>query len=124
MCVDTNGDGGAASASDRGFLVNQDGVPLQMVGSGGTMINDETPGLGFTAEARIGGSAWCAEFRINESLLGGWNHATRFSFSLKQATWPATANKNDPATWSTAWLRTELPAQANHAPYRMPVPIS
>ena len=58
--------------NDIGFFVDQDGIPSQEVGTGSGMAVTLSPRAGFTAEISRGSNSWSAEFRIADSLVGGW----------------------------------------------------
>ncbi|MBI3871357.1 MAG: hypothetical protein HY299_22725 [Verrucomicrobia bacterium] len=109
-------------ADDLGFFVDEDGVPSQAAGNGSDMPFTLSPRSGFTAVINRGRAGWSAEFRIADTLVGGWNHAARLMFSHETApaqnangNWPDGAVKNQPLTWSTAYFGT-LPPSANRRP--------
>jgi hypothetical protein len=133
LYIDVNGSGDAAvQASDLAFYVDEDGVPAQYEGNGTQMVLQANPGSGFKAVISRGQGGWNAEFRVADSLLGGWNHAARIGLFDQSATtifvfgipidtpnfawWPESINVNNPSTWAPAWFGSALPAPANLAP--------
>ena len=63
-----------------------------------------------------GESAWCAEFCIPDSLLGGWNQTVPVLLSASGKTFPDSAIDTDPSTWPEVGLRDFLPIQPNSTP--------
>jgi hypothetical protein len=115
--VDVNGDATPLGApGDVGFFVNHNGIPYQEVGTGDGMMVTQTPQLGFTAVISRGHSSWSAEFRIAESLLGGWNHLVGLMLDHDGPHWPPPATDNAPETWAETWLGATVPTPGNRAP--------
>ncbi len=99
-----------AQSSDRGFFVDEDGFPSQTVGNGATMPVTTAPAPGFSAFVQhLADDRWSAELRIEESLVGGWNHAAgimlhhdALTHDDEAADWPAGADYRKPASWTAA----------------------
>ncbi len=114
-----------AQPGDRGFFVNENGNSWQLVGDGTSLVPPATPDDGFKAVVSRGDGGWSAEFRIAESLLGGWNHSMAINLQLDGAAcidlifgqicfptsqaWPPSSTGDNPATWSGAYLGTPPP---------------
>jgi hypothetical protein len=133
LYIDVNGSGDSAvQSTDLAFYVDEGGVPAQYEGNGTEMVPRASPSTGFKAVVSRGQSGWNAEFRIADSLLGGWDHAARIglfdSYSIlhfiggfpietpRSAWWPSSMGVNDPSTWAPAWFGSAPPAPANLAP--------
>lgn len=115
--VDIDGDGSVfPSNNDRGFFVRESGEPFQEKGARQTMDVTLLPETDAEAIAAHGEEAWCAEIRIGESLLGGWDHAVRMMIDAGGNVWPTNANPHSPATWGLVWLGAILPAESNRPP--------
>ena len=121
----TGGAEDAPSARDLGFVVDESGVPSQLLGDGTTISKSLSPAAGFNAAVFQGNNSWSAEFSIAESLLGGWNHAAALMLSLQApggGIWPSAAGTNAPGTWAAASLgvvsvpQTQLPVAIVSAP--------
>lgn len=123
IIIDTDGSaspGDGPGPGDRGFYVDEDGLPWQSSGDGTVMVAESEPPLGFVAAIQRGTASWSAEFCIEDSLVNGWNHAARIAIDINLGTgahsyWPPTISPDDPSTWAAAWFGT-LPAQPNQAP--------
>ena len=123
--IDPDASGGSsAQTSDIGFFVVDQGIAFQMRGDGATMQVTANPAAGFKAVVTRGQSGWNAEFRIAESLLGGWNHAVRVLLEHNYLTpddpsltvWPPTAGRDNPGTWAQVWLGNTPPTPAHLSP--------
>ena len=116
--VDVDAGGEAlAQAGDIGFFVDSDGIPSQEVGNGTGMVVTQTPQHGFSAAVVRGlQGKWSAEFKIAESLLGGWDHLAGIMFEHQSSVWPASANEDQPVSWAAAYLGKIAPAPANRPP--------
>jgi hypothetical protein len=86
------------------------------------MVMETTPPLGFHTAIQRSTDSWSAEFRIDESLLTGWDHAARLAIQVTTSgspstavRWPESAPASQPAEWASAWLGT-LPPQPNLPP--------
>ncbi|MBL9169286.1 MAG: fibronectin type III domain-containing protein [Verrucomicrobiales bacterium] len=116
--VDTTADG-TLGANAVGFAVDDQGGIYRIVGNGAQMVNLDSPPVGFSVQILRDGPAWSAEFRIADSLLGGWNHSLAFAVvqddgdaSTVPETWPSATDLNNPAGWS--------PSQAGPLPPILP----
>jgi len=133
LYIDVDGSGdGTAQTGDLAFFVNEDGVTEQYQGDGTQMQLVANPSSGFKAVITRGQGGWNVEFRIADSLVGGWNHAARigvfdqsaittFVFGIPIdsplfAWWPASMAANNPGTWAPAWFGNVLPALVNLPP--------
>ncbi len=116
--VEADGNGSIRpSSSDRGFFVDEDGIPSQEVGVGLTgMQVTSSPAAGFTAIVRRSTNTWSAEFRIAQSLLGGWNHAARLMLEHDTAEWPSPSNPDAPSSWAPVYFGVNPPPPVNRAP--------
>ena len=115
--VDVDGDGSPlVEVGDIGFFVDQNGLLYEEMGTGEGMEITPSPVPGFEAVIKHGERAWCAEFRIAEHLIGGWNHAARISFQHGTSVWPPLAERDKAATWAPAYFGDDAPAE-NRAPY-------
>jgi len=61
-------------------------------------------------------TAWSAEFRIAESLIGGWNHAAGLMIEHGATNWPPFADPNRPVSWAPVYFGTNPPPPSNRAP--------
>ncbi|MFL5801325.1 MAG: PKD domain-containing protein [Roseiflexaceae bacterium] len=122
--IDADGSGGATTArGDIGFFIDQDGFLAVLQNSNGELATSATPPIGFDAEiGPTGDGTWSAELAIDESLLGGWNHAARMmasynvsSYKDKSRPWPGSGQANQPASWAPIYFGTP-PVPANRAP--------
>jgi hypothetical protein len=123
--VDPNASGDAlAQGNDVAFLVNEAGTAWLAYGDGaGDMPPSTQPPAGYAAVVNRGEQSWSAELEINESLLGGWNHAARIKLGVywinytgDDRNWPQLANYASPATWAPAWFGTTAPQPENRPP--------
>jgi hypothetical protein len=116
LYIDVNGSGdGTVQPSDLAFSVDEDGVTEQFEGNGTTMVRRGNPSVAFKAVITRGAGGWNAEFRIADSLLGGWEHAARVGL-FHQSGWPDFMNVNSPATWAPAWFGYAVPQPVNLPP--------
>lgn len=105
-----DGDGvatGSPQASDVGFGVTEDGIPARARGTGSGWASEQPQG--FEVKILRSTFSWGAEFRVPDSLIGGWNHASAITFLYgpgfgSPVRWPATANVFNPSTWSALSL--------------------
>ena len=97
------------AAGDVGFFVDSDGIPFQEAGTGSAMSVSLSPQRGFTAVVQTGLTGWSAEFRIADSLLGGWGHAVGIMLDHDTPHWPPQAANNQPGTWALAYLGAPPP---------------
>jgi hypothetical protein len=104
----------AAGTGDIGFFVDETGVQWQEMPDGGSMVETFSPQPGFTAMIFRGGNAWNAEFRISDSLLGGWNHRAGIMIGGR-GLWPIAAAGGQPSSWAAAVFGA-VRAAANHPP--------
>ncbi|MBL9172680.1 MAG: PD40 domain-containing protein, partial [Verrucomicrobiales bacterium] len=115
---------GAPRESDRGFYVDEGGVPFQTVGDGTRLSGTEDFEYGFTALVAPGGGAWSAEFRIEESLLGGAGQEAGLLVDVvrdtngqrESSTWPPGANLEELESWGSAATSEHPPVPANLPP--------
>ena len=123
-----------AQPGDRAFYVNENGTAWQLIGDGTSLVAPAVADNGFKAVVSRGDGGWSAEFRIAESLLGGWEHPARLSLELggagcievflsevcfpTVAYWPPTTEPNNPATWADVYFGTP-PAPVNQPPVAM-----
>ncbi len=116
--VEVDGNGSSTpSIKDRGFFVDEDGIPSQEVGTGlSGMAVTTTPSAGFSAIVHRSSNTWNAEFRVTQSLLNGWNHAARIMLVHDSAEWPPTATSTSPASWAPVYFGTNPPSPVNRAP--------
>ncbi|MFO1458926.1 MAG: LamG-like jellyroll fold domain-containing protein [Verrucomicrobiota bacterium] len=111
-------------ATDRGFYVDEGGVPYQTAGDGTRLSETGDFQYGFTAQVAPGAGAWSAEFRIEESLLGGPEQAVGLAVDLVReiegrtvfATWPAGSNAVSPESWGDARTGDHPPVPPNLPP--------
>jgi hypothetical protein len=107
--------------NDVGFFVDETGLPFQWHGDGADMVLNLEPDLGVQSAVSRGDSAWSAELKIPDHLLGGWGHAVGLLIQLRDEngatsqTWPAAAGTADPASWALAMFDTTL-AASNRPP--------
>jgi len=115
--VDVDGDATPlGEPGDIGFFVNSGGIPHQEAGTGTNMNDTLNPRLGFSSVISRGSNSWSAEFRIAESLLGGWNHRVGMMLDHGTPHWPEAATDHAPVTWAQVWLRATVPTPKNRAP--------
>ena len=115
--VDTDNSGGAtAAAGDIGFFINQDGIASQMMPFFGVMVSNPQPKTGYEAIIDPGATRWSAELRIDETLIGGWDHPVRLLFKHEitdvlsdAANWPPSAAHSQPGTWADAYFGAPPP---------------
>ena len=107
---------GVPDSADIGFSIDQNSVPVILTGDGNGMVPDNTPPYGAQMAITRGGSAWCAEMRIPDTLLGGWDQTVPVMMIARGAVWPAGASPTDPTTWPNFGLRAALPAGPNRPP--------
>ena len=123
-----------AQPGDRAFFVNENGTAWQLVGDGTSLVAPAVPESGFKAVVSRGDGGWSAEFRIAESLIGGWEHPARLSLELDGAEcvdilftevcfptvahWPQATEANNPSTWADVYFGTP-PAPVNQPPVAM-----
>ncbi|MEZ4861325.1 MAG: hypothetical protein R3C14_08465 [Caldilineaceae bacterium] len=126
--IDTNSSGETqVQSGDMGFLVDQNGLAYQYTAANGHLTPSATPQLGFAVWVFQNAQGWNAEMSIDETLVGGWDHAVRLMLSHTaegalfsagagaQGLWPPAAGVDQPNTWAAAYLGV-LPAQPNRAP--------
>jgi K319L-like, PKD domain len=106
----------AAAAGDVGFFLSQEAIPRQDIANNGVMIPTDSPPPGFIAAMRRGANGWSAEFRIDESLLAGWDHAAGLMFEHGATLWPSTAGSNQPISWAQVYFGTNSSAPINRRP--------
>ncbi|HJU03675.1 MAG TPA: hypothetical protein VJ692_00885, partial [Nitrospiraceae bacterium] len=109
-------------ATEVGFYVDDDGTPYQLIGNGNDMPPSLSPKLGFNAVIERGSKSWSAEFRIEDDLIGGWNHSvglmlshTGLMSSNDVHDWPHNAVGHQPLSWANAYLGTP-PKPENREP--------
>jgi hypothetical protein len=116
-----DGDGIATSApqaNDVGFGVTEDGYPARASGTGAGWTAENPQG--FEVKILRAALSWSAEFRVPDSLLGGWNHASAITVLHGRGfgspvVWPPNANVFNPSTWSALSLGP-LPNVTNRPP--------
>ncbi|MCB0186146.1 MAG: hypothetical protein KDE31_17875, partial [Caldilineaceae bacterium] len=126
--IDVDNSGGSQlGVGDRGFSVDQEGTPYQLVLVGNALQPTLTPEQGYSAVVDRSANGWSAELAIDETLLGGWEHAVRILLNhtdviemvaageTNSGFWPANGSRTQPATWGAAYLGN-LPVQPNQAP--------
>ena len=118
---DLNGNG-VADDADIGAGIDENGRPVFETGDGSAMVDDPTPPYGIQVAMMRGGSAWCAELSIPDSLLGGWDRTVPMMMSADGAGWPEGASTNEPPTWAPTGLRAVLPAEPNTPPVAVAQP--
>lgn len=111
-----------AQSDDRGFFVDEDGTPFQTVGNGTDMPITNAPADGYAAYSIKAGTTWSAELRIDESLIGGWNHLASIMFQANVTAHTNNANNwldaaiyNKPNTWARATFGLAI-VPSNRAP--------
>ncbi|MCZ7569752.1 MAG: hypothetical protein M5U01_14380 [Ardenticatenaceae bacterium] len=93
---------------DLAFLVQPDGTPRALAGSGGAFTSIRLSG--WSARISQNGPLWNAEFRLSAGLLGGLNHRVGLAVGHvgasggAQYAWPIAANPGSPQTWAQANL--------------------
>lgn len=123
-----------AQPGDRAFFVNENGTAWQLAGDGTSLVEPAVPESGFKAVVSRGDGGWSAEFRIAESLIGGWEHPARMNIELDGANcisilfneicfqtvahWPTGTEANNPSTWADVYFGTP-PALVNQPPVAM-----
>jgi len=123
-----------AQPGDRAFYVNENGTAWQLAGDGTSLVAPAVAESGFKAVVSRGDGGWSAEFRIAESLIGGWEHAARMSIELDGANciailfneicfptvahWPTGTEPSNPSTWADVFFGTP-PAPVNQPPIAM-----
>ena len=122
--IDTLADqASTAKQDDAGFFVDEDGITSQEVARGGVMVTTLQPRVGYSAVVARGQKAWSAELRIEDTLLGGWNHRVGLMLAASAPPsvyrWPSVANRNAPSTWAPADFGTVTPP-----PNRAPVALA
>jgi hypothetical protein len=108
-----NSRNGQAQAGDIGFFAGEDGDVFTLVGDGaGGWTAGEADGL--QAQVSAGATAWSAELRIDQTLLGGWDHLAGFAFSHHAVSvadddyaWPYTAAWAQPNSWAVTALGSQ-----------------
>lgn len=122
--VDKNASGDTfAQSDDYGFFVDERGRVFMQGGDGmGGMPALSNPLEGFNAIVYQSDQSWSAELQIDDSLVGGWNHAARIklgeywiSYTGDDRNWPLFSNYAMPSTWADAWFGNATPPQ-NLAP--------
>jgi hypothetical protein len=103
-----------ALGADGGFFVGEDGGPFVLSGDGaGNLVAAPLPSTADDLQAQVSANAasWSAELRIDDSIVGGWEHLVGMSFghhSVSQNgddyTWPYAAEWAGPATWAATVL--------------------
>lgn len=114
--IDVDGADDAIASADRGFFIDENGIPGVEVGGNQGLSPSDTPPSGFQAASHLTEGGWCAELKIPDTALGGWNHRVRLMFLVGSSAWPETADADHPATWAETWLGTELPAPGPNRP--------
>lgn len=115
--IDPNASGDrVAQLGDIGFFVDEDGIPSQEVAARGAMVATLSPKPGFSAVIQRGLSGWSAEMRIDDSLIGGWNHLAGIMLDHDTPHWPAPATDSAPFTWAPAYFGIVPPRPSNRAP--------
>ena len=142
--VDVDASGGAQTGSgDIGFEVNQNSVPRILSGGSVPMAENAIPPAGYSVVVNHVGTTWSAEMRIEDSLLGGWDHAVRIMALVGrpnqiggiEATWPVAAAAEIPSKWAVAYLGQPASSpnqkpvadagadQVVHVPHQSPVSL-
>ncbi|MCX7043949.1 MAG: hypothetical protein NTX50_00490 [Candidatus Sumerlaeota bacterium] len=125
ISIDRNNSGDlVAQADDVAYLINEYGQAFQAMGDGsGGVPTSMNPPSGYAAAIHRGDYEWSAELEIDDTLLGGWDHAARIKFSEywlagtgDDRNWPAFSFYNMPWTWAPAYFGATPPAPANRAP--------
>ena len=109
--VDANNSGEATpQADDRVFFIYGNGLVKTGYGGGGTFIADATP-QNMQGEMQRGDGSWSAEMRIEQSILGGWDHLTGMKAGHYWQTavgddtdWPLESVWNVPSSWGDVRL--------------------
>ena len=115
--VDADKSGGPlAWEGDIGFFVNGDGLLWEETGTAQGLVIPALPLPGFSAVTQRGATGWSAEFRIADSLLGGWNHSAGLMFDVGGAQWPPNASAGTPLSWAEVWLGATPPTPSNRPP--------
>lgn len=115
--VDVNASADVTPGSgDLGFFVDEDGTPWQEAAGRGAMRATLLPKAGFTTVIHRGLTRWSTEFRIADTLVGGWDHPAGVMLAHGTYVWPAASLMNSPATWAPVQLGTKPPAPANRPP--------
>jgi hypothetical protein len=102
-----------AQPDDYGFMVGEDGDVNTLAGDGAGSFTPSGVG-GLQAQVSAGAGVWSAELRIDQALIGGWDHPVGLSlghywagFQGDDYPWPATAVWNNPSTWGTTALGSQ-----------------
>ncbi len=136
--VDPEASGEAtAQPGDRAFFVNENGTTWQLDGDGTSLAPPAVVADGFKAVVARGDAGWSAEFRIAESLIGGWDHPARLSIEFDGAAcveilfgeicfptvayWPQATEPNNPSTWAEVYFGVP-PTPANQPPVAVTPP--
>lgn len=98
-----------AQSDDYGFFVGEDGDVFTQAGDGAGGFANAGPG-GLQAQVSTDATGWSAELRIDQTILGGWNHLIgmnaghyRVDATGNEYTWPYAASAA-PSTWATTVL--------------------
>lgn len=120
--VDADNSGGQATPGDIGFFVDQNGIAVQTMAFFNVMTTNPNPKPGFASAVYPTATGWSAEMRIDDGLLGGWQHAARLMVKHEITdllhdtyNWPPTAAHSTPATWVAAYFG-DPPSPANQPP--------
>lgn len=122
--VDADGSGGNyGDADDRGFFVDENGVPFQRIGGRSGMQVTTLPAVGSEVRVIRGLRGWSAEFRISDTLLGGWDHEAAVMFvhdalpsSNDDSNWPTDALVGVPGSWAPAMFGLPTVPAENRPP--------
>lgn len=117
LCVDPAFSQSAhPQTNDIGFYVGEDALSFEVVGNGSTMSQTLSPLPGFRTLIARGTNGWSAEFKIADTLLGGWNHAAGLFLDQEAVVtsgdsypWPGLAGATAPVTWAPAYFGTPPP---------------
>jgi hypothetical protein len=118
--VDTAGDRAKQAASDDfGFLVDEDGITSEEVAQAGAMVVTLKPRVGYSAVVNRGLNAWSAELKIDEALIGGWNHIAGLMFEAAGPSifhrWPSSSLVDSPLSWAPGAFG-QIASPTNRAP--------
>ncbi|MCB0158418.1 MAG: hypothetical protein KDD83_09850, partial [Caldilineaceae bacterium] len=121
--VDADGNSGDdPQGDDIGFFVDENGLGTQTSPFLGVMAPSPSPAAGFEVAVYPSVTIWSAEFRIDDALVGGWEHGARLLFKHEiadlyndEANWPGTGRHSVPDTWAEAYFGTP-PVPPNQPP--------
>ncbi|HRW09119.1 MAG TPA: hypothetical protein P5121_28635, partial [Caldilineaceae bacterium] len=102
--IDTDGSGGtSAQSGDIGFFIDGNGIATQTSAVLNSMAPTSLPSAKWDALVYPSEAGWSAELRIDETLIGGWEHAARLLIKHEVSdlfddtlNWPSTGRHSQP----------------------------